>query len=281
MEVDTVNLQEQFDFAKANVAEWEPEPVPHDWGYYTATPKWVPVQHTPLEPKVSWFRRLLAALAAAAVLLGGVSATAPSVDATPPTRVAAVNLSVDQVLRRGDQGGYVRILQASLTNAGWPTWVDGQFGPHTEKTVKLYQQANGLLVDGIAGPQTMSHLGIWAATATQPAVRVNPPTPPATGVGPCSQWTNLAAEVGWPVDRLEWLSGIMHRESRCNPLAYNGRNLDRSYGLLQINTYGSLWGELQRRCGLTSRDQLWDARNNLACGYQLFLAYGTKPWRVG
>ncbi len=225
--------------------------------------------------------KFLATIATIALLGGGGFASAsPEQVARPPARVVALpDLSISQTLSFGDSGDAVKILQQVLVNSGWPTWVDGQYGPHTQKTVTLYQKANGLLVDGIAGPQTLGHLGIWGQQ-TSDAPRANS-TPPSTAVGPCSQWTGLAAEVGWPTDRLEWLSGIMYRESRCDPSAYNGRGNDQSYSLLQINTKGSLWGELQRRCGLTNKDQLFDARTNLACGLKLYQAYGTRPWRTG
>lgn len=237
----------------------------------------------------------IAAVLLSSVMVGGLAfASGPSASASPPTHapLPAVDLRLSQTLQRGSQGDAVKILQSVLTNAGWPTWVDGDYGPHTEKTVMLYQRANGLQVDGIAGPETLSHLGIWndgsappAATPATPAVPREQPATPAqpgnTSVGPCSEWTPLAAQVGWPQERLGWLSGIMRRESGCQPTAHNGRGADDSYGLLQINTKGALWGELQWRCGLTSKDQLFDPATNLACGYKLYLAYGTRPWRVG
>lgn len=226
--------------------------------------------------------KILGTIATIALLGGGGFATASpdQVPSRPPAHVVSMpDLSISQTLKRGDTGDAVRILQQVLVNSGWPTWVDGEFGPHTEKTVTLYQKANGLLVDGIAGPQALGSLGIWKQQAND-APRANTGAP-STAVGPCSQWTGLAAEVGWPADRLEWLSGIMYRESRCEPSAYNGQNRDRSYGLLQINTLGSLWGELQRRCGLSDPSQLHDARTNLACGLKLYQAYGTRPWATG
>lgn len=104
-------------------------------------------------------------------------------------------------------------------------------------------------------------------------------------VSRCREWEAAAVAVGWKPSNVTRLSKIMWRESRCDPQAYNGRHRDRSYGLLQINTKVTrridLWSELQRRCGLTSRDQLFDPVTNLSCGLMLFRAYGWKPWRLG
>jgi peptidoglycan hydrolase-like protein with peptidoglycan-binding domain len=35
---------------------------------------------------------------------------------------------------------------------------DGAFGPGTERALKSWQEANGLTVDGIAGPMTLNML---------------------------------------------------------------------------------------------------------------------------
>lgn len=60
-------------------------------------------------------------------------------------------------LRRGDEGPLVTKLQEKLG-------VDaiGKFGPKTEAALKTWQAANGLAADGIAGPFTLSKLGIEA-----------------------------------------------------------------------------------------------------------------------
>lgn len=231
-------------------------------------------------------RRFWIAMASVPLLIGGVAFAAPPSTAAPVHQaLPPVDLRISTTLRYGSQGDEVRILQQALSNAGWPTWVDGEFGPHTESTVEMYQRANGLIVDGIAGPQTLGHLGIWrsgsAASPAPASPALDAPSTPSLAVGRCSQWTPLAAQVGWPTSTLEWLSGIMWRESGCNPNAHNTVGNDDSYSLLQINTKGALWGELQWRCGLTYKDQLLDPATNLACGYKLYLAYGTKPWRVG
>lgn len=91
----------------------------------------------------------------------------------------------------------------------------------------------------------------------------------------CPQYASLLQQYGLPLSYFDY---VMWRESRCQRTAYNGRGRDRSYGLLQINTRGSNWTELQWRCRLTSRDQLFNARTNISCAAKLYKAYGRRPW---
>lgn len=60
------------------------------------------------------------------------------------------------MLKRGTSGEPVRVLQAKLNVP-----VDGEFGPATDKALRDYQQKNGLAVDGIAGPDTFFHMGLY------------------------------------------------------------------------------------------------------------------------
>jgi len=66
--------------------------------------------------------------------------------------------SAIRLLRRGDRGNYVWILQAALTCNGFLTNPDGIFGPLTENSVRAFQSSRGLGVDGIAGPITFTAL---------------------------------------------------------------------------------------------------------------------------
>lgn len=52
----------------------------------------------------------------------------------------------------------VRDLQRLLSAAGYPVAADGVPGAATEKAVRRFQKANGLAVDGVAGPQTLDAL---------------------------------------------------------------------------------------------------------------------------
>ena len=82
--------------------------------------------------------------------------------ATPPGPVT----SAQPTLARGATGAAVEDLQrrlnAWMTNtqpAGLaPLEVDGIFGPRTEAAVRAFQQAQGLSVDGVVGPQTWQRL---------------------------------------------------------------------------------------------------------------------------
>ncbi len=71
--------------------------------------------------------------------------------------------SLDNVLRRGEYGQGIDILQLALNNE--PSIlprlaVDGVYGPRTEARVIEYQRNNGLEDDGVAGPDTQDSLGI-------------------------------------------------------------------------------------------------------------------------
>jgi hypothetical protein len=60
-----------------------------------------------------------------------------------------------RILRMGDSGDDVKALQHALKITE-----DGDFGPATRAAVMAFQQANGLLADGVVGPLTRQKLGI-------------------------------------------------------------------------------------------------------------------------
>ena len=57
------------------------------------------------------------------------------------------------VLKKGSKGEDVKVLQSYLDITA-----DGDFGPGTERALKEWQSANGLVADGIAGPATFAKL---------------------------------------------------------------------------------------------------------------------------
>ena len=66
-----------------------------------------------------------------------------------------------EMLRNGSRGDAVLALQKKLMAMGInPGPIDGVFGPKTHDAVERYQEQKGLQVDGIAGPETFTSLGM-------------------------------------------------------------------------------------------------------------------------
>ncbi|HVF84971.1 MAG TPA: peptidoglycan-binding protein [Abditibacteriaceae bacterium] len=61
-------------------------------------------------------------------------------------------------VRRGSRGEAVRAMQVLLRSKGYPVRVDGVFGAATDKIVRRYQRANGLIGDGVVGRDTWCEL---------------------------------------------------------------------------------------------------------------------------
>ena len=77
----------------------------------------------------------------------------------PNTWKTLLTLPQYPIVRRGDRGNYVRFLQQLLESKLIPVGnIDGVFGIRTENAVKSFQQRQGLVVDGIVGPNTWSEL---------------------------------------------------------------------------------------------------------------------------
>lgn len=66
--------------------------------------------------------------------------------------------------RLGSSGPAVVQVQARLKARGWRIVVDGQFGPATDRIVRLFQREKHIAVDGVVGPVTWRVL--WTAPVT-------------------------------------------------------------------------------------------------------------------
>ena len=96
---------------------------------------------------------------------GGTTTPTPSTP-TPSTPAPSGGCRISTSLRLGSSGAQVRCLQAALNAAGYSVGpVDGAFGNQTRRGVMNYQTAKGLIVDGIAGRQTGTALGIWGTAS--------------------------------------------------------------------------------------------------------------------
>jgi peptidoglycan hydrolase-like protein with peptidoglycan-binding domain len=66
-----------------------------------------------------------------------------------------------RLIHRGMVGWDVSVLEFFLRKRGFPPGeVDGRFTRRTEKALRTYQRRKGLVVDGVAGPQTLRTLGV-------------------------------------------------------------------------------------------------------------------------
>lgn len=95
----------------------------------------------------------------------------------------AAGASSAGVLKNGTRSSAVRTLQQALTALGYSLGTpDGVFGSKTESAVRAFQQANGLTVDGKAGPDTQTLLyqlagnSGGASATTAPSAPTTPPT---------------------------------------------------------------------------------------------------------
>ena len=84
---------------------------------------------------------------------------------TTEKRVSAfeqIGRAMKSTLRKGSKGPNVKLLQSRLANKGYrlskssvkKSGIDGHFGGFTFRALKQFQKKNGLVVDGICGPNT-------------------------------------------------------------------------------------------------------------------------------
>ena len=104
-----------------------------------------------------FLRRRVLSLMLAIVLLGSIGTIAA---------VQSGDDSVSTLSKMGSRGDEVRRIQQKLKNWGYYTGsVDGIYGSQTQNAVRKFQRDNGLTVDGIAGPKTLSYLGITSGSS--------------------------------------------------------------------------------------------------------------------
>lgn len=104
-----------------------------------------------------FLRRRVLSLLLAVVLLGSIGTIAA---------VQSGDGSVSTLSKMGSRGDEVRRIQQKLKSMGYYTGsVDGIYGTQTQSAVKKFQRDNGLTVDGIAGPKTLSYLGISSGSS--------------------------------------------------------------------------------------------------------------------
>lgn len=100
-------------------------------------------------------------------------------------------LSTHPILRRGASGDAVRRAQLLLAEharlsdiACDPGLIDGKFGPGTDNAVRAFQEAKGLMRDGVIGPATWAALQATEMAASAKEPDPSPSMPPDVPAGP-------------------------------------------------------------------------------------------------
>jgi hypothetical protein len=97
-----------------------------------------------------------------------------------------------RVLREGMRGHDVRVLQQFLGFAGFPTAIDGDFGPQTQSHVRAFEHRYHMAANGVAGAPVVRLLRTIVAnregtqvvaSASGGAAFGQPPTPPSGSDG--------------------------------------------------------------------------------------------------
>jgi len=86
----------------------------------------------------------------------------------------------NRILKPGMQGHDVRVLQAYLTVDGYPTTVDGDYGPSTKTSVVSWQSANAVVANGVVTYADSRKLREDVAKVESSPKSVTDPTTPTT-----------------------------------------------------------------------------------------------------
>ncbi len=86
----------------------------------------------------------------------------------------------ERTLRQGMHGHDVRVLQSYLTIAGFPTTVDGDFGPMTKASMVSFERANNLPANGVVSYHDSLVLRQTVAKAMTSTAAAGTPTAKAT-----------------------------------------------------------------------------------------------------
>jgi hypothetical protein len=135
-------------------------------------------------------------------------------------------MSVAVLLSLGSKGDDVAFVQGRLVDQGFdPGPIDGDFGPVTDAAVRSFQQARGLDVDGVVGPQTLAALGELGAG--QPGPETQPvSTLVELGLTAEQEFGLTVSECSAPGAPTRWAP--VHSGHAATSLHFQGRAFDTS-----------------------------------------------------
>lgn len=191
-----------------------------------------------------------------------------------PTNTQAANHST---LHFGDKGYEVTQVQYLLASFGYVLPVDGIYGAKTYKALVHFQDASGLVADGVVGSQTWKVLDTYIPQPDpKPAVKPPPPGPKVTGNGPDAARAALKA-AGVDPATIDWAVGICMRESHCQLIhVYRASTHDDSWGPWMIN----YWGLDARNLTIGPKESNITSWSSAVTNFlKLYHATGKCPWQ--
>ncbi len=164
------------------------------------------------------------------------------------------------MLKNGDKGDAVRELQNNLISLGYScgsAGADGDFGPGTENAVRSFQQKNGLTVDGVAGPVTLSAIQEALKKASKPTLstsklKYSDENPPFV----CLQKNSYAYKISTPIQ----IKGVLWHSTGANNTwlkryvqPFEGdEGYDEAIAKLGKNNNKNDWNHIVRDAGLNA-----------------------------
>lgn len=165
-------------------------------------------------------------------------------------------------------GDRVRQLQEALNRNGASVDVDGEFGPLTEAAVRAFQQSKGLDPDGVAGPVTLTLLGLTFGAPQFPAGEAADVLARATGLAIAratqiligvvnglrdSQCTNVNRIAMWVAQMGHESAGFNATEEYASGADYEGRceSLGNCFPGDGVRFKGRTWIQITGRSNYT------------------------------
>lgn len=154
-------------------------------------------------------------------------------------------MAVAVLLAIGSQGDEVSFVQGRLLALGFkPGPVDGDFGSLTDAAVKAFQQAQGLDVDGVVGPQTLAALGGQERAEGQPSFAPVVSTLVELGLIAENDFGLAVTECSAPGAPAHW--GPVHSGHATQSFHFQGRAFDTSGPAEAMRAFAAVVDE---RCG--------------------------------
>jgi hypothetical protein len=195
----------------------------------------------------------------------------------PPTNSKPVNTGNSnnnfQVLKKGSFGEQVKQWQLFLQSAGYKIpFVDGAFGPETERETLKFQVVNGLKADGVVGPKTWQF--IMTVSQNTPLSQRWPKqdyTSMVNFYGPVGE-NQTSLEIPYPM-KLAWDRNVIIKKFTCHQKCakslytilektlgtYGEKDIDK----LRLNLFGGCLNIRKMRGGSSWSIHSWGAAIDL------------------